>query len=459
MYKLKSDTIAAVSTAAGRSALSVIRMSGAAAFEIMGRVFVQMGRRRFPAPFSVFYGDLVDPATGVVADRVLVSTFLGPKSYTGEDLVEISAHGNPVILSNILRILFKEGVRAAEAGEFTKRAFLNGKMDLLEVEAVSQLLGASNTVQTALALNQLDGLPSRFIADIRARIVKHLVQLEASLNFPEDSIESIDEVLVGRELRKILRDLYGFCENVRNGSLVSAGLKLAIVGKPNSGKSSLLNYMLGRERAIVSDIAGTTRDTIEEGISVSGVPIRLVDTAGIRRSEDKIEGIGIERSFRAIEEAYGVIGVFDGSNELGQEDFELLSELRALEKPVILIINKEDLPQKLDRANFEGFRLLSMSCLKQSGRDELLGAIAELLKESGLQQFEEMVLLGSGQMLSLDRAVLALERAVEGIDSSYYQDMLAIDMEEAVRELGRISGETVDLNTLDLIFEQFCIGK
>jgi tRNA modification GTPase len=459
MSRIKSDTIAAVSTAAGRSALSVIRMSGPAAFEVMEKVFVPAGRRRFPAPFSVFYGEIVDPATKAVADRVLVSTFLGPKSYTGEDLVEISAHGNPVILSNILQILFKAGVRAAEAGEFTKRAFLNGKMDLLEVEAVSQLLCASNTAQTTLALNQLDGLPSKFITEIRNRIIKHLVQLEASLNFPEDSIESIDEVMVGRELGKILTELYGFSENVRNGSVVSAGLKLAIVGKPNSGKSSLLNYMLGRDRAIVSDIAGTTRDTLEEGISVSGVPIRLIDTAGIRRSEDKIEEIGIERSFRAIEEAFGVIAVFDGSEKFSSEDEEILVQLEELYKPVIMVVNKSDLPRKLGKRELQGFEVVSMSCVEQTGREALLKVIANLIEASGLQQFEEMVLLGSQQMLSLDKAVAALERAVEGIKSSYYQDMLAIDMEEAVRELGRINGETVDLNTLDLIFEQFCIGK
>ncbi len=458
MYRPKTDTIAAVSTAVGRAALSVIRISGPDAFSLIEKVFVG-GRRSFPAPFSVYHGNIVDPNTGQVADKVLVSTFVGPKSYTGEDVVEISAHGNPVVVGNILRILFKEGARPAEAGEFTKRAFLNGKMDLLEVEAVSQLLTATNTTQTSVALNQLDGLPSRFLGEIREKILKHLVHLEASLNFPEDSIESIDEEVVFKELGKILNELYGFCENVKNGAFVASGLKIAIVGKPNSGKSSLLNYILGRDRAIVSDIAGTTRDTLEETISVSGVPIRLVDTAGIRKSGDKIEGFGIERSFKAIDEAYGVIGVYDASLEAGQEDLDILARLKELEKPVIVVLNKTDLNEKLDCGLFEGLKVVRMSCLSQTGLEELLGSIGDELAKTGLQEFEQMVLLGSQQMLSLDKAVEALERAVEGLENNYYQDMLAIDMEESVRELGRISGETVDLNTLDLIFEQFCIGK
>ena len=458
MSKIKIDTIAALSTPAGRAAISMIRISGPDTFEILKKVFKTGGKRAFPLHYSAYFGNIIDPESGYVADQVIVNTYISPKSYTGEDLAEISTHGNPVIVSKVLSILFKNGARQAEKGEFTRRAFLNGKMDLLEVEALSQLLYASSSTQARLALNQLDGLPSKYIAKIREELLEQLVQLEASLNFPEDSIESIDEKALKVSLQKILSELSIFAENAKNGSLISEGLKVAIVGKPNAGKSSLMNYLLGRDRAIVTDIPGTTRDTLEESIILGSMPVKLIDTAGLRKAENDIEAIGIERTEKAINSAFAVIGVFDGSKPSDSEDISVLKRLKSLDKPVLIIQNKSDLPQKLEPEFLEGLSIIKSSATKGEGMSELINSLTELLKTQGIGSLEEMVLLGASQTNALDKALTALKRAEKGI-GMIYQDMLSIDLEEAVRELGRVNGETVDVNTLDMIFERFCIGK
>ena len=331
-------------------------------------------------------------------------------------------------------------------------------MDLLEVEALSQLLYASSSTQARLALNQLDGLPSKFIAKIREELLNQLVQLEASLNFPEDAIESIDEEALKATLQRILSELVLFADNAKNGSLISEGLKVAIVGKPNAGKSSLMNYLLGRDRAIVTDIPGTTRDTLEESLIIGSMPVKLIDTAGMRKAENSIEAIGIERTEKAIDSAFAVIGVFDGSQESDEEDKAVLKRLKSLDKPVLIIQNKSDLPNNLEKEFLAGLKIINVSALKGEGMAELITALTELLKADGIGSLEEMVLLGASQTNALDKALTALKRAEEGI-GNIYQDMLAIDLEEAVRELGRVNGETVDVNTLDMIFERFCIGK
>lgn len=458
MSKPKIDTIAAVSTPAGRSAISLIRVSGPETFEILKKLFKPGGKKTFPLPYSAYFGTIIEPETGLVADKCVVTTFLAPRSYTGENVAEISTHGNPVVTARVMQLLLKNGARAAEAGEFTRRAFLHGKMDLLEVEAVAQLLSANTSSQARLALNQLDGLPSQFVARVRERLLTQLVQLEASLNFPEDAVEAIDEHLLGREIRKILAELKIFADNARNGSLAADGLRIAMLGRPNSGKSSLMNYMLGRDRAIVTDIAGTTRDTLEEGMTINSFPIRLVDTAGMRQPGDSIEAIGIERTQRAVDEAFAVIGVFDDSQPAQAEDLMVLDRLKKSKKPVIVVRNKIDLPQKLAEDFFAGYSTVRVSALQSQGLEDLTAAIGSIIAERGFADFEEMILLGAQQSVALDKAVVALERAEQGI-GSMYQDMLAIDLEEAVRELGRVNGETVDVNTLDLIFERFCIGK
>jgi len=458
MSKVRTDTIAAVATPPGRSAISLIRVSGPAAFEVLKRIFKTGGKKTFPLPHCAYYGSIIEPESGLVADKVLVTTFVAPHSYTGENLVEISTHGNMVVVSKVLQIVFRNGARSAEAGEFTRRAFLNGKMDLLEVEAVSQLLSAGSMSQARLALNQLDGLPSYFVSRIRSRLLDHLVQLEASLNFPEDAIEAIDEHLLARDLKKILAELQIFADNARNGSMVAGGLKVALLGRPNSGKSSLMNYMLGRERAIVTEVPGTTRDTLEESLMIGNYAIKLIDTAGLRQPGDRIEAIGIERTRRAVDEAFALIGVFDGADLPDADDSLVMTELERAGKPFLVVRNKADLEQKLPDTFFADKNQLVISALQGSGLDRLVAELRKVIEASGLGEYDELVLLGAQQSAALEKALVALERACAGA-GRMYQDMLAIDLEEVVRELGRVNGETVDVNTLDLIFERFCIGK
>lgn len=458
MSNLKTDTIAAVATPAGRSAISMIRVSGPETFKILNKVFKAGGKKTFPLPYSAYYGAIIEPETALVADKVIVTTFISPQSYTGENLAEISTHGNPVVVSKVLQIIFRHGARPAEAGEFTRRAFINGKMDLLEVEATAQLLTANSSSQARLALNQLDGLPSQFVAKIRGRLLDHLVQLEASLNFPEDAVEAIDEHLLAIQMKKILEELRVFAENARNGSLVANGLRIALVGRPNSGKSSLMNYMLGRDRAIVTEVPGTTRDTLEESLSFGSVSVKLIDTAGLREPGDKIEAIGIERTRGAIDTAFAVVGVFDGSHCETIEDDLVVAELKKLDKPVLYVRNKIDLPQKLPGNFLPDDQTVNLSALCGTGLTDLLQRLTFIINESGLNDLDSLVLLGAQQSIALDKAMIALEAAAAGA-GKMYQDMLAIELEEVVRQLGRVNGETVDVNTLDLIFERFCIGK
>jgi tRNA modification GTPase len=458
MSKVRTDTIAAVATPPGRSAISLIRVSGPAAFEVLNKVFKTGGKKTFPLPHCAYYGSIIEPVSGLIADKVLVTTFVAPHSYTGENLVEISTHGNMVVVSKVLQLVLQSGARAAEPGEFTRRAFINGKMDLLEVEAVAQLLSADSMTQARLALNQLDGLPSQFVSRIRGLLLDHLVQLEASLNFPEDAIEAIDEHILANELKKIVAELRIFAENARNGSMVAGGLKIALLGRPNSGKSSIMNYMLGRERAIVTEIAGTTRDTLEESLMIGNYAIKLIDTAGLRKPGDRIEEIGIERTRRAVDEAFALVGVFDGSSYPDADDQLVLAELQRAGKPFVILRNKIDLPQNLPQDFFAGQQQLAVSAVKGSGLDHLTAALNDIIEQNGLADYEALVLLGAQQSVALEKALVALERACSGV-GHLYQDMLAIDLEEAVRELGRVNGETVELNTLDLIFERFCIGK
>ena len=452
------DTIAAVSTPAGRAAISIIRLSGPDSFSITEKIFKKGGKKAFPLPYTAYYGSIVDPKDQSLVDKVVVSTFPGPASYTGEDVVEISCHGNPVLVSRVLSLILNVGARQAEAGEFTRRAFINGKMDLLEVEAISQLLAAEAVSQTKLALNQLQGLPSKQLGILRDKLVNNLVELEAGLNFPEDAIEAIDEHKLGADLRAIKKQLEEFAESARNGSMICGGLKIALVGCPNSGKSSIMNCLLGKDRAIVTEIAGTTRDTLEESFQLGSVPVKLIDTAGLRSPGDKIEAMGIERTRRAADEAFALIGVFDGSKPETVEDQEVMQQLKADAKPFICVRNKIDLPQKLDAEFFAGVTGVEISSINETGINTLKKEIKLILEEQGFSDFESMVLLGAQQQNALNKALSALERACVGV-GNIYQDMLAIEMEEAVRELGRITGETVDFNTLDLIFERFCIGK
>lgn len=458
MAPTRIDTIAASATPIGKSAIGLIRISGASAFDILKKVFKPKGKRTFPSPFCVFPGTLFDPVRGSVIDQVVVTTYASPASYTGEDLAEIGVHGNPIVLSSVLSTLFAAGAVPAEAGEFTRRAFLNGKMDLLDVEAVSQIIHASTQTQAFIALNQLEGVPSRRLSHLRETLIDHLTHVEAGINFPEDAIEDLDESRMRHDVTTGIRELADFLTAARQGNLISSGLALALVGKPNTGKSSLLNTILGRERAIVTEIPGTTRDTLEESWNIAGFPVKLIDTAGIRKPGDTIEAIGIERTRKAVESAFLMVGVFDASAPVDPEDREVLDLMRAFPKPKLAVLNKCDLPGRIPETTFEGIPLISLSAKTGQGIPEFITRVEHLIRSEGLPALSDLVLLGAQQTDALAKAIGSLKNVERGIGTMYH-DLLSVDLSDAIRSLGMVTGETVDVDTLDRIFERFCIGK
>lgn len=436
----------------------MIRVSGPDAFKALEKLFRPGGKRPFPQAFSAFPGNLVDPGTHQIVDQVVVTTFVGPASFTGEDLAEIGCHGNPVILSQVLSLLFQAGVRAAEPGEFTRRAFLNGKLDLLEVEATAQVLSATSSSQVRVALNQLEGLPTRRLREIRERLIDHLVRMEAVLNFPEDAGEEIPEGPLVRELVSLRGELERFATAGRAGSLLAKGVPVVLLGRPNTGKSSLLNALLGRERAIVTEVPGTTRDTLEELLVLGDVPLQLIDTAGLRDPSDVVEEHGIRRTHLALDRAFLLVGVFDGSVPFTPEDEEVIRLLQVSTRPVVSVLNKADLPQACDADRLGRLARVQVSARTGVGLDRLRDCLLGRLNQEGLTSLEDMVLMGAQQTEALEKGLQAVDRAANGV-GTLYLDMLALEVEEAVRQLGRVTGETVDLHTLDRIFERFCIGK
>ena len=436
----------------------MIRVSGPDTVPILHKVFRYHGKRAFPGPFAVFPGHLVDPADGHAIDQVLVTTFCAPASYTGEDMAEITVHGNPVILSTALAALFQAGAHPAEPGEFIRRAFLNGKLDLMEVEAVSHLLAAVTPTQVQIALHQLDGLPSQRIREIRERLLERLTHLEATLNFPEEAIDDLDQKSLSRDLSQAADELERFLDAARHGSQLAAGLRLVLVGRPNTGKSSLLNRLLGKERAIVTEIPGTTRDTLEEVFSLGGFPVRLIDTAGLRDSDDRLEQLGIERTREAIEQAFLLVLIFDRSEPFSAQDQQALEIVRDSGKPFVMVLSKCDLPDRLNPSQHGITEAIEVSSTTGAGIQELMETASRRLQELEPSSLEELVFLGAQQLASLTKALDIIRSLATNLDN-LYQDLVAVELEAALRELGRVIGETIEVNMLDRIFERFCIGK
>ncbi|NPB04783.1 MAG: tRNA uridine-5-carboxymethylaminomethyl(34) synthesis GTPase MnmE [Aquificae bacterium] len=460
MVEKKRDTIAAIATPYGESAIGVLRLSGPDTLEILKKVF--RGRSGRLKPRFAHYGLIVDEG-GEPIDEAVVVYYKGPHSYTGEDMAEISVHGNPIILKKVLERLLSAGARLAEPGEFTKRAFLNGKLDLTQAEAVAELISAKTDLARRLALNQLRGALSKEIKPLRDELLTLHALVESSIEFEEEDIPTIErEELKGR-LERILERVNRLLETAKAGKYLRRGLKLAIVGRPNVGKSSLFNKLLGQERAIVTSVEGTTRDYLEETLSLGGVPIRLVDTAGIRKATDEVEKIGIERSLRQLEEADLVLFVLDASAQgLTPEELELAEKIARLNKPVLVVLNKADLGRRLELPeNFplKGVPTLAVSAKTGEGIEELKDRI---LEEAGLKGAAEggqiYVSVRHGELLR--RAKAALENALEYLRSDFYSpEILMLDLREATDALGEIVGEVTTEDVLGQIFSTFCIGK
>lgn len=455
------DTIAAISTPPGEGAISIVRMSGEEAVSIAQKVFSGKDLTQAKS-HTINYGHIVDPKTHEEIDEVMVSLMLAPKTFTREDVVEINCHGGIVATNRILQLLLVNGARLAEPGEFTKRAFLHGRIDLTQAESVMDLIRAKTDRSMKIALNQLDGNLSHLIDSLRKDILDVLAQVEVNIDYPEyDDVEEMTTKLLKEKAIEIKQRIEQLLKTASQGKIMREGLATALVGRPNVGKSSLLNHLLHEDKAIVTDVAGTTRDVIEEYVNVSGVPLKLIDTAGIRETDDKVEKIGIERSKKAIEQSDLVLLVLNAAESLTKEDLELIRLTN--DKKRIIILNKTDLEEKLDRKELakisENAPVYATSILKNEGVEALEEAISKLFF-NGIENSQSTVMVTNARHIALlKKAQNSLDSVLEGISSGMPVDLVQIDMTEAWNLLGEITGESYEDELLDQLFSQFCLGK
>ncbi|KIC05521.1 tRNA modification GTPase TrmE [Ligilactobacillus ruminis DPC 6832] len=455
------DTIAAISTPPGEGAISIVRMSGEEAVSIAQKVFSGKDLTQAKS-HTINYGHIVDPKTHEEIDEVMVSLMLAPKTFTREDIVEINCHGGIVATNRILQLLLVNGARLAEPGEFTKRAFLHGRIDLTQAESVMDLIRAKTDRSMKIALNQLDGNLSHLIDSLRKDILDVLAQVEVNIDYPEyDDVEEMTTKLLKEKSIEIKQRIEQLLKTASQGKIMREGLATALVGRPNVGKSSLLNHLLHEDKAIVTDVAGTTRDVIEEYVNVSGVPLKLIDTAGIRETDDKVEKIGVERSKKAIEQSDLVLLVLNAAESLTKEDLELIRLTN--DKKRIIILNKTDLEERLDRkelAKISGNApVYATSILKNEGVEALEEAISKLFF-NGIENSQSTVMVTNARHIALlKKAQNSLDSVLEGISSGMPVDLVQIDMTEAWNLLGEITGESYEDELLDQLFSQFCLGK
>ncbi|MEE5988496.1 tRNA uridine-5-carboxymethylaminomethyl(34) synthesis GTPase MnmE [Ligilactobacillus equi] len=455
------DTIAAISTPPGEGAISIVRLSGEEALAVISRVFKGRDLNKV-ASHTINYGHIYDPKINEIIDEVMVSVMRAPKTFTREDVVEINCHGGIVATNKILQLLLVNGARLAEPGEFTKRAFLHGRIDLTQAESVMDLIRAKTDRSMKVALSQLDGNLSHLINNLRQDILDVLAQVEVNIDYPEyDDVEEMTTKMLKEKAQEVKTRIAQLLQTASQGKVLREGLATAIVGRPNVGKSSLLNHLLHEDKAIVTDIAGTTRDVIEEYVNVRGVPLKLIDTAGIHETDDKVEAIGVERSRKAIEQADLVLLILNSSQALTKEDRELLAATN--DKKRLVILNKTDLPQAIEldevKAEVGEDNLMLTSVLKQAGLVELEEKIAELFF-GGIENSQSTVLVTNvRQMALLEKAENSLAAVLEGIEMDLPVDLVQIDMTTAWELLGEITGDTYQDELLDQLFSQFCLGK
>ncbi|HRR40292.1 MAG TPA: tRNA uridine-5-carboxymethylaminomethyl(34) synthesis GTPase MnmE [Syntrophales bacterium] len=453
--------MAAVATPPGAGGIGVIRVSGPKAEEV-GRLLFRPGKR--PCPFAThhfYHGDVLARESGAVLDEALVVLMRAPHSYTGEDTLEIHCHGSPAVLRAVLEEVLKAGARPAEPGEFTRRAFLNGRMDLSQAEAVADLVAARAAKAREVAIAQLKGGLAEKVKEMRAVLEEQLAMLEAAVDFPEENIETEPPSEAAGKIGAVAAEIARLLATYDEGRLYREGIHVVIAGRPNVGKSSLLNRLLGEERAIVTPIPGTTRDFIEEEIQVGGVAVRLADTAGIREAGDVIEEEGIGRVWERVARADAVVFLLDGSEGLSSDDIRILEGLKG--KKVIVAVNKSDLPQRLGRADVEGVfpgpRPLMISAKFGSGIEDLKKRILETVLDGEEMGRGEEVLCNVRHKDAFERTAEFLAQAGESLASGLSPEFAAQDIRDALRCLGEITGETTSEDILDRIFASFCVGK
>lgn len=457
----EGDTIAAIATPWGEGGIAIVRLSGPQAIEIASKIF--RGKRKDVLGMSTFtmaYGHVVDPSTGEEIDEVILSLMKAPYSYTREDVVEINCHGGTLVARKVLELVLSAGARLAEPGEFTRRAFLNGRIDLTQAEAVLEIVRARSEEALRIANRKLRGEFGKRLSSLRDRLLSLSAWVEASLDFPEEDLPLISPSDVEERLCQIISDLERIIVSTKAGSIYREGVRVVICGKPNVGKSSLLNALLQEARAIVTSIPGTTRDVIEEVLNVKGVPIRLVDTAGIRRAGDEIEREGVQRSLYQIEDADIILLVFDSSSSLTEEDLMVMDKVD--DKKVILVFNKKDLPTLINpeevKKRFPKSKEVWISALYEEGIEDLKEVILSEVQE-GIDLSGEVWMTSLRNLECMEKAFSSLKDSLYSLKSGLTYDVVALGIQEALKLLGMVTGQDWTEDLLEVMFSQFCIGK
>ncbi len=462
--KLKFDTVAAISTPMGEGAIAIVRLSGDEAFPIAEKLFKSINGKRITGEPShtIHYGHILDPETQEVAEEVMLSIMRGPRTFTKEDVVEINCHGGLVSVNRVLQLCLKNGARLAEPGEFTKRAFLNGRIDLSQAEAVMDLIRAKTDRAMNVALGQMEGRLSKLIQKLRQEILETLAQIEVNIDYPEyDDVEEMSHRMLREKSAYVKKEVQRLLQTSQQGKILREGLSTVIVGRPNVGKSSLLNSLVQENKAIVTDIPGTTRDVIEEYVNVRGVPLRLLDTAGIRETEDIVERIGVERSRQVLKEADLILLVLNYSDDLTSEDEKLFEAVKGMD--VIVIVNKTDLPKKVNmdqvRQLAGDYKVITTAIIEEKGIGELEQAIADLFFTGSLEANDMTYVSNSRHIALLNEADKSISDVLEGIEFGTPIDILQIDLTRTWELLGEIIGDTVQESLINQLFSQFCLGK
>ena len=450
-----NDTIAAISTTLGVGAISIIRVSGNDAIKIVNKIFKGKNLEKVET-HTINYGHIVDKDE--IIDEVLVSVMKSPKTFTTEDVVEINCHGGISTTNKVLELVLNNGARLAEPGEFTKRAFLNGRIDLTQAESIMDLINSKNESKRKVAIKGLNGYVSNIIRNLRQEILELLASIEVNIDYPEyeDAIVMTNDIIKPK-ITEIKEKLTKIINESENGKILTSGIKTIIIGKPNVGKSSILNRLLDEEKAIVTDIEGTTRDTVEGSITINGVSLNIIDTAGIRETEDIVEKIGVEKSLSLINEADLIVIVLNNNEELTEEDKKILTACK--DKKVIVVINKSDLERKINLDDIKYQNIVYTNTIDLNGINSLKEKIVELFNLNELEQQDYTYLSNVRQISLAKEAYQILEEVDNGIKNEAPVDMIEIDIKRAWEKLGEIIGETYTEELIDQLFSQFCLGK
>lgn len=454
-------TIVAISTANGNGGIGIIRLSGKNTFDIIKKIFKPKNSSEEIKGYSMKYGNIINPKNNEIIDEVLVSYFIAPKSYTTENMCEINSHGGMIVEKKILEICLENGAELAQPGEFTKRAFLNGRIDLSQAEGIIDLINAKSDMEAKESLGQLKGFLSSQIKEIEQKLLDIMVDIEVTIDYPEYDVDEVTNNKANESLQTILNLLEKLEKSFDRGKILKDGIKTVILGKPNAGKSSLLNALLKEDRAIVSDIAGTTRDTIEEYINLDGIALKLIDTAGIRDTENTIEKIGVEKSKKLAESADLIIAIIDNSQNLDDDDRRILEIIK--DKKAVIVLNKVDIKYK-NEENERDIQILckpivKMSAKNETGLDNLYTEIIRLFEINDISNGNEVLITNERHKKQIKKAKENIEKAIETVKSQMPVDIVTIYITQALEDLGEITGQNVSENIINEIFSKFCLGK